>query len=261
MKQHIYATLGRESLQPLYNRLLGYLLRLKGYGNFPELGGDLDLSGEPWFLSTVLAGFEGVCLDVGANKGEYSLALLRHTRAQVYAIEPLPQELNTLRQRTAPWGERCVVMPVAISDRDGRSMLRYNAGATETASLSAQIAEQAYTYAQEIEVEVLTIDSLVQRLGLTRVDFIKIDVEGMKMACLRGARHTLAELRPRYIQLEFHWHHLFTQTTLLMLHELLEGYVARRLLPSGWCRIDPRSTLDNVYSYSNVVFERADLAV
>jgi hypothetical protein len=102
---------------------------------------------------------------------------------------------------------------------------------------------------------VLTIDDLVARHAISRIDLIKIDVEGMEIPCLEGARNTIAQLRPRYIQLEFHWHHLFTETTVHKLHQLLPGYTARRLLPSGWCLVDPRSTVDNIYGYSNIVFE------
>jgi FkbM family methyltransferase len=256
VKQQIYSLLGREPMQPVYDRLLGYLLRLKGYSNFPVEGGDLDLSGEKWFIANVLRGMAGVVIDIGANKGEYSLELLRHTKSTVYAVEPLPQELARLRAATHHFGERCVVVPVAISNVSGTSVLTFNPAATETASLSAEISDLAYRHEQQVSVEVLTLDDMVARYGLDRIDLIKIDVEGMEVPCLEGAKHTLATLRPRFIQVEFHWHHLFTQTTVHKLHGLLEGYRGYRLLPSGWCRVDPRSTLDNIYAYSNIVFVR-----
>src|SRR5690242_12326041 len=42
-------------------------------------------------------------------------------------------------------------------------------------------------------VSVVTIDSL----GLPRLDFLKIDVEGMEIAVLRGARDMIARFVPR----------------------------------------------------------------
>lgn len=48
-------------------------------------------------------------------------------------------------------------------------------------------------------IEVVTIDSL----GLTRVDFIKIDIEGMELEALKGARETIARNRP-YLLVEWH---------------------------------------------------------
>ena len=257
MKQLLYSQLGRPAFQPMYDRLLGYLLRLKGYNNYPEKGGDLDLSGENWFIANVLAQQCGVCLDIGANKGEYSLELLRNTPAtQVYSIEPLPQELAVLRTRLAPYAQRCVIVPCAISNVSGKATLRYNPSATETASISAATNGSAYRHDSEVTVNAMTIDDLVAHYNIAAVDFIKIDVEGAEMLCLQGARRTIERLRPRFIQLEFHWHHLFGTTSVHVMQEHLNGYRAYRLLPKGFCRIDARSTLDNIYAYSNIVFAR-----
>ncbi len=47
-----------------------------------------------------------------------------------------------------------------------------------------------------IQVETSTIDVEVERLGLVRLDFIKIDIEGGEIDCLSAAMQTLDVLRP-----------------------------------------------------------------
>ena len=44
-----------------------------------------------------------------------------------------------------------------------------------------------------------TLDSLVDELGLSRVDVIKLDVDGDELPVLRGASRTLARYRPAVI--------------------------------------------------------------
>jgi FkbM family methyltransferase len=47
-----------------------------------------------------------------------------------------------------------------------------------------------------VEVDIETLDAVVRRLGLSRVDFVKIDVETMELEVLLGARDTLRTRRP-----------------------------------------------------------------
>jgi hypothetical protein len=43
------------------------------------------------------------------------------------------------------------------------------------------------------------IDDVVPELGLTRVDVVKIDVEGAEVLVLRGARETLMRFHPKLV--------------------------------------------------------------
>jgi FkbM family methyltransferase len=45
----------------------------------------------------------------------------------------------------------------------------------------------------------MTLDELVVREALTRLDVVKIDVDGGELGVLRGARATLSTLRPSLI--------------------------------------------------------------
>jgi FkbM family methyltransferase len=48
-----------------------------------------------------------------------------------------------------------------------------------------------------LRVETVAIDDVVNREGLPRVDFIKMDIEGSELSALRGAEKTLRKFRPK----------------------------------------------------------------
>jgi hypothetical protein len=48
-----------------------------------------------------------------------------------------------------------------------------------------------------VVIEATTIDSLVRELGLERLDFIKLDIEGSEVRALQGAAGSLRGFRPR----------------------------------------------------------------
>jgi hypothetical protein len=48
--------------------------------------------------------------------------------------------------------------------------------------------------AEEITVEMDTLDH--QAAALDRLDYVKIDIEGAEISCLRGARQTVSRYRP-----------------------------------------------------------------
>jgi hypothetical protein len=49
-----------------------------------------------------------------------------------------------------------------------------------------------------------SIDALVQRGAIGRVDFIKLDIEGSELSALRGADSTLRRFRPRLAIAAYH---------------------------------------------------------
>ena len=65
----------------------------------------------------------------------------------------------------------------------GYGLANIAAGASEAASVAEPVA-------------VTTLDLLVAALGLSRVDFVKADIEGHEGALISGARTTLRRYRP-----------------------------------------------------------------
>jgi FkbM family methyltransferase len=258
------AAFGWPRMQPVNQAMYQLALRGMGYNN----GWQLPKSGEQWFIRHVLAPTRPrLCIDVGANKGEYTAALLRWTTAQVHAFEPLPLAFQSLQRVAERSPGRVVVNNSAVGASTEPALIHYGDGDSELASLSAEVSNIAFVGAANtnvMEVQVTTLDEhfadLVRR-GPGSVDFIKVDTEGFEFEVLQGAREVVAECRPRFVQIEMNLHQLVRRHTLYSLHELIgDAYDIFQLLPHGMHRVDATRPESNTFSYSNFVFVRRDVA-
>ncbi len=256
---------GRRTAQRLNDYLLNLALRARGYDNFQ----DADSSGEAAFLDRLAAQAPALCIDVGANVGGYSRRLLEQTGSRVLAFEPLPLAFRQLSTLQAKFPERFECFNVGMADRRTELELHFGAGDSEHASFSAEVSEIDYVGRSNVNrmfVPVTTLDDfLVERFpaGTPPIDLIKIDTEGFEFEVLAGASRTIETVRPRYLQLEFNLHQMFRGRTLLDLTRRLLGYRVYQMLPhgGGLAPRDPRSTLANVYRFSNFVFVRDDIVI
>jgi hypothetical protein len=119
------------------------------------------------------------------------------------------------------------VINVALSDRAGTATIRVpliDGRAVSTRATLNRHVEEHQTGEQAIEVELATLDSVVERLGLARVGFMKIDVEGHELSVLRGAGNVLAQARPLVLLEAEARHHDFPIQTVFD-EVLRHGYV------------------------------------
>jgi FkbM family methyltransferase len=129
----------------------------------------------------------GIAVDVGANYGIYAYALANIT-STVHCFEPLSEccaYIEALRS------DRITVHNCALSDTAGTLRLHIPRIQGRSMRTRASLEEPAGTFDVR-EVEVRTLDSF----EFPEVDFIKIDVEGVESAMLRGARATLDRHHP-----------------------------------------------------------------
>ena len=135
-------------------------------------------------------------LDAGAHVGVSTRKALDSGAALVVAIEPAPNALRCLRKNFASEisAGRVIVYPKGVWNRDEilTFSLHGNADAGNSFVISAG---QLST----IQVPVVTVDTLVRELRLSRVDFIKADIKGAAARMVQGARETLTAHRPRLV--------------------------------------------------------------
>jgi FkbM family methyltransferase len=143
-----------------------------------------------FFLSRVKRG--DIVMDVGANVGYY--ALLASTAVgpdgMVHAFEPIPGNARALTRNVERCGiENVKINVAAVSDGSARELTLYmRAGASNSGW--ASIAKSATRENAPITVPAITIDEYVQKERLSRVDLVKLDVEGAEANVLRGGRTT-----------------------------------------------------------------------
>lgn len=144
-----------------------------------------------------------LCFDIGAHLGDRTMHFLR-LGARVVAAEPQPALLAMLRRRFAG-DPRVTVVPAALGAAPGRAELAIDPMNPTIATLSPEFIAQAGAspgfraarWRERVEVDIVTLDSLIAAHGLPA--FCKIDVEGYEHAVLEGLSRPVPALSLEYL--------------------------------------------------------------
>ena len=138
---------------------------------------------------------DGVALDIGANAGAIALSMAHLApRGEVFAFEAAPPNADRLEANVARAGMANIrVERVALYDRRGELALSY----VDEHSGGANVSNELQATATRIAA--IPLDEWAGANDLSRVDLVKLDVEGSEVRVLRGARETLARFRPTLI--------------------------------------------------------------
>lgn len=183
-----------------------------------------------------------VVFDVGANKGEWSMALLQAAEVagvdvEIHAFEPVPSTSTVLaRQLSKSVKEGKVkIHRQALSDEKGTATMHaepFDTGRSGTNSLLKQDATEG---AQEITVDVVTLDSEAAELEVDRLLLVKCDTEGNDLNVICGALHLLAQEKLMVMQFEYNWRWVAAHAVLRDVFDLVGdfGYQVGKVLPGG----------------------------
>jgi len=128
-----------------------------------------------------------IVIDVGAHVGTFTVnaAKLVGDKGLVVAIEPEPSNLALLQRNIDSQNLNNVkVIRKAVWDKAAKLWLYL--------SKHSGLHSLCYASGDRVEVEAESLDNIVSKLGLSQVDFVKIDVEGAEIEVLKGAERILA---------------------------------------------------------------------
>ncbi len=140
-----------------------------------------------------------VFVDVGANDGYYSVFAATRVgpAGRVIAVEPSSRERVNLRRNLQRNGLKNVsIVPAALGALPGEADLRLAEGVHSGHNTLGMFAHDDVAAVRVERVDVETLDDIVSRLGLTAIDFIKIDVEGAEASVIAGGRDALRAMQP-----------------------------------------------------------------
>lgn len=140
-----------------------------------------------------------VFLDGGANEGAYTVFAAARVgpAGRVVAVEPSAREIERLQGNIALNRLRNVdIVEAALAECSGSAPLlvaeKLHAGQNTLGAFAYDAVKSVGT--QDVAIEAL--EDIVSRYGLSRLDILKLDLEGAEIRALSGATRVLAEMRP-----------------------------------------------------------------
>lgn len=136
---------------------------------------------------------EAIAFDVGANIGLFTCYMGRLGFKQVHAFEPVPETWCRLRKNVAEndLAKQVFSSCVAIGENSGFLTLDLNDAAPGLNGLALRGASSGHNLTVPSE----SLDVYCDRFEISRIHFMKIDVEGMELYVLNGARKLLTSGR------------------------------------------------------------------
>jgi FkbM family methyltransferase len=184
------------------------------------------VNGHYYFAQKTIVQSGDICVDCGCCEGFFVFQALEAGAAKVIGIEPNPVMV------------RCLEKTFAEEIKAGRVIICHNAvgahcgQASFTFDLDSPASGRIGDEAVEL-VAIATLPTIIKQLGLSRLDFIKMDIEGMEIQALEGALPLLKKDHPKLAITTYH-----RSFDYMALHVLVMAAGYRQIKPAGLTRRD-----------------------
>ncbi len=190
-----------------YSKKTAYLVFGKYYHNVKTLkiiadylfGKDYD--GIYKYLSIILPK-DAIIIDIGANMGQYMSRMSSICEnGKIISIEPMPVNISALhKMKYFLKNKNVYIINKAIASNIGTATVSTpilnNIPITTQSTLLTKKDPKGMLQYKNLEVKTTTIDYIAKQFSLSRLDFIKIDTEGLDNVVLNSGKKSICHFKP-----------------------------------------------------------------
>ncbi len=149
------------------------------------------------YLLLMLIKEDSVFIDAGANVGFYSLVTSTKlsSNGHVFAFEPVPSNRKQLNQNIKLSDNK----KITVVERGlwfEKDTLSFSLDETHKNNHGSFTAASNLQTTLQVPAHVDTLDHLANQLGIKKIDYIKMDIEGSELFALQGAMNIIRKFKP-----------------------------------------------------------------
>jgi FkbM family methyltransferase len=129
-----------------------------------------------------------IVIDLGAHVGKYAIrsGKIVGSKGMVIAVEAEPESYEIMCKNIELNNLQSIVTPlnIAISNKNGKIPFFVSEGQSNVSSMYTK-------WSKQIEVDAITIDELIKRYKLEKVEWLQMDMEGAEYDAILGATDSI----------------------------------------------------------------------
>ncbi len=142
-----------------------------------------------------------VVFDAGANEGALSIIYAKKVglRGQVFSFEPDTININVLHQNLELNEDVENVKLIKSGLWDKAAVLDFFEAGNVGSSMFYEDENS-----KKVSIQTISIDDFVASENISKLDFVKMDIEGAEIKALKGAVKTIKQLKPNFAIASYH---------------------------------------------------------
>jgi len=140
---------------------------------------------------------DSVVLDLGANIGVFSVYCANVCKSgRIYSFEPVSFVFDILSKNTKNY-KNCFCFKLGVGSKNEEKIIKirsWNPGYSTIDPENIERKEESFDVEEKIKI--VKLDDWIKENNISKIDFIKIDIEGYELEVLKGAVETIKNFKP-----------------------------------------------------------------